>query len=204
MWDILKCPCTSSTFPLLLGYKFPHFIVPLIPRPAASVHLSALPTFFGGANLRKHRRCRRHLHSRQYLSLSLLALSADARALFPLPSPLLTSELPTRGSRLPTSLSPSLARSSIQPDSLPLLRHPSTASVVARAPPMSRQAGSPPVQPVPMETGERSGAAASAAALYLYLIHFGWSPLALIAGFPTARRSLAVAAPPCLVARRPH
>ena len=69
VWDILKCPCTSSTFPLLLGYKFPHFIVPLIPRPAASVHLSALPTFFGGANLRKHRRCRRHLHSRQYLSL---------------------------------------------------------------------------------------------------------------------------------------
>ena len=79
VWDILKCPCTLSTFPLLLGYKFPHFIVPLIPRPAASVHLSALPTFFGGANLRKHRRCRRHLHSRQYLSLSLSPRSFGGR-----------------------------------------------------------------------------------------------------------------------------
>ena len=37
VWDILKCPCTLSTFPLLLGYKFPRFIASLFPLPPASV-----------------------------------------------------------------------------------------------------------------------------------------------------------------------
>ena len=117
VWDILKCPCTLSTFPLLLGYKFPHFIVPLIPRPSGRVRPPVRSSHF----LRRSESAKTSSlptsPALTSVSLSLLALSADARALFPLPSPLLTSELPTRGSRLPTSLSLSLPLSLALPSS---------------------------------------------------------------------------------------